>query len=97
MELSFFTPLLKDGAESVSGGVAINNEGLLETGLSENGSGANGIDKSVKCSFVFVIPMKSATFGTMGDEGVEWGGEHTKVANVHAVKVEETEKGAELS
>ena len=43
MKLAFLTPLLKDGAQSVSRGVAINNEGFLETWLSENWSGANSI------------------------------------------------------
>ena len=93
MELAFFTPLLKDGAKSVSGGVAIDKEGLFETGLSEDGGSANGVDESVKRSFVFIIPMEPAAFGTMGNECVEWGGEHTKVAYIHAIKVEETEEG----
>ena len=93
MELAFLTPLLKDGAQSVSGGVAINNEGFIETGLSKNRGGANGVDKSVKRSFVLVIPVVSATFGAVGDECIKWDGEHTKIANVHAVEIEKTEKG----
>ena len=34
MELAFLIPLLKDGAYSVSGGVAINRKLVLESGLS---------------------------------------------------------------
>ena len=34
MELAFLIPLLKDGADSVSGGVAINRELVFESGLS---------------------------------------------------------------
>ena len=33
MELAFLIPLLKDGANSVSGGVAIDRESVLESGL----------------------------------------------------------------
>ena len=34
MELAFLIPLLKDGANSVSGGVAIDRESVFESGLS---------------------------------------------------------------
>ena len=34
VELAFLIPLLKDGANSVSGGVAINRELIFKTGLS---------------------------------------------------------------
>ena len=34
VELAFLIPLLKDGANSVSGGVAINRESVFKTGLS---------------------------------------------------------------
>ena len=34
VELAFLIPLLKDGADSVSGGVAINRESFFKTGLS---------------------------------------------------------------
>ena len=34
MELAFLIPLLKDGADSVSGGVAIDRESVFESGLS---------------------------------------------------------------
>jgi hypothetical protein len=34
VELAFLIPLLKDGANSVSGGVAINDKLVFETGLS---------------------------------------------------------------
>ena len=34
VELAFLIPLLKDGANSVSGGVAIDRESIFESGLS---------------------------------------------------------------
>ena len=43
MELAFLIPLLKDSANSVSGGVAIDGELVLESGLSQNRGGANGV------------------------------------------------------
>ena len=43
MELAFLIPLLKDGANSVSGGVAIDHESVLESGLSQDGGSANGV------------------------------------------------------
>ena len=92
MKLAFLTPLLKDGAKSVSRGVAINNEGFLEAWLSENRSGANGVNESIKRGFMFVVPVESAAFSTMGDQRIERGGKHAKVANIHAVEVEKTEK-----
>ena len=94
MKLAFLTPLLKDGTKSVSGGVAINNEGFLEAWLSENWSGANSVNESIKRGFMFVVPVESATFSTMGDEHIEWGREHTEVMDIHAVKVEKTEESA---
>ena len=94
MELAFLTPLLKNGAESIGGGVAINNKGFLEAWLSENGSSANGVDESIKCSFVFIIPVESAAFSTVSDERVEQGSEHAEVANIHSVKVEKAKKSA---
>ena len=94
MELAFLTPLLKNGTKSVSGGVAINNEGFLEAWLSENGSGANSVDERVERGFVFIIPVESATFSAVGDERIERGGEHAEIANIHSVEVEKTKKGA---
>ena len=43
MELAFLIPLLKDGADSISGGVAINRELVLESGLSQDGGGADSV------------------------------------------------------
>ena len=94
MELAFFTPLLKNSAESISGGVAINNERFFEAWLLENRRGANSVDKSVKRGFVFIVPVKSAAFSAVGDKRVEWGGEHAEVVNIHLVEVEKTEKHA---
>ena len=94
MELAFLTLLLKDGADSVSGGVAINNERVLESGLAKDRGRANGIHKGLKGGFVFVFPMKFATFGTERDECVEGSGQSAEISNVHAVEVEETEEGS---
>ena len=71
MELAFFTLLLKDGANSISRGVAIYDEWVLETRLSEDRGGTNGIYERLKGAFVFVVPMKFATFRAECDEGVE--------------------------
>ena len=43
MELAFLIPLLKDGAYSVGGGVAIDRESVFESGLSQDGGGTNRI------------------------------------------------------
>ena len=74
MELAFLTLLLKDGADSVSGGVAIDYKRIFEAGLSKDRSGANGVDECLKGRFVFVFPMEFATLGTECDEGIKGGG-----------------------
>ena len=43
MELAFLIPLLKDGADSVSGGVTVNCELVLEPGLSQDRGGTNRV------------------------------------------------------
>ena len=43
MELAFFTLLLKDGADRVSGGVAINDEWFFKTRLSKDRGCADSI------------------------------------------------------
>ena len=90
MELAFLTPLLKNGAESIGRGIAINNKRFLETRLAENGGGTHRINESIKRSFVFVVPVEFAPFRTVGNECIKRGGQHAKVANVHLVKVEKT-------
>ena len=97
MELAFLTPLLKDGANSVGGGIAINYKGFVEAGLSKDGSSADSVDEGVERGFMFIIPMESASLHAMGDEGVKWGSKHTEIANVHAIKVEEAEKGMQFA
>ena len=67
MELAFLTPLLKDGANRISRGVAINNEGVLKTWLSKNGCCADGVDKGLKGRFVFMIPMCYDSFPLLLD------------------------------
>ena len=74
MELAFLTLLLKDGADCVSGGVAINYEQVLEMRLTKNGGRTNGIDKCLKGGFVLVFPIELTTLGAEGDERVERGG-----------------------
>jgi hypothetical protein len=66
----------------------------LEARLSKNRGGADSVNQSVKCAFVFIIPIEAAPFSTMSDECVERGGEHAKVVDIHAIKVEETEERA---
>ena len=51
MELAFLIPLLKDGADSVGGGVAVDRESIFEAGLSQDGGGANRVDQGVECGF----------------------------------------------
>ena len=91
MELAFLTLLLKDGADRVSGCVAINNKGVFKARLTKDGSSAYSINKSLEGGFVLVFPMKLATFGTKGDECVKRGGEHTEVPNIHAIEIEEAQ------
>jgi hypothetical protein len=74
VELAFLTLLLKDGADGVSGGVAINNERVLEARLTKDRGRADGIHKCLKGGFVFVFPMKFATLGAKRDERVKGGG-----------------------
>ena len=71
MELAFLTPLLKNGAKSISGGVAINDERFFKTWLTEDGSGANSVHKSIEGRFMFVIPVELAPSSAKGDECVD--------------------------
>jgi hypothetical protein len=74
VELAFLTLLLKDGADSISRGVAVDHKGVVETRLVEDGGRANGIDKGLKSGFVFVFPMESTPLGTKCDKRVKRGG-----------------------
>ena len=94
MELAFLTLLLKDGANCVGRGVAINDEGVLEAGLAKDRGCTHGIDESLEGSFVFVFPIKFAALGTESYEGIKGSGEHAEVSNVHAVKIEEAKECA---
>jgi hypothetical protein len=93
VELAFLTPLLKNSAESVGRGVAIDDKGFLKTWLLEDGGGAYRVNEGVKRGFVFILPVKSASFGAVGNECIKWGGEHAEIANIHAIEVEKSEKG----
>ena len=88
MELAFLTLLSKDGAKSVSRGVAIDNEGFIKTGLTKDRGGTDGVDESIERRFMFVIPVKSAPFCAVSDEGIQRGSEHAEIADIHVVEVE---------
>ena len=90
MELAFLTLLLKDGADSVSGGVAIDNEGIFEAGLAEDRGRTNSINKRLKGRFVFIFPVEFATLSAKRDKCIERGSEGAKIPNVHAIEIEET-------
>ena len=97
MELAFLTPLLKDSADSVSGGVAIYDERVLKTWLTKNGGRTDGVDKGLEGGFVLVFPMKMTTFRIVSDQSVEWCGEHTEIADIHVVEIKESKKGTQFS
>ena len=97
MELAFLTLLLKDGADSVSGGVAINNKRIFESGLTKDRGRANSVHKGLKGGFVFVFPMEFATFGAKRDKCIERGGQSAEIPNVHAIEVEETEESPQFT
>ena len=88
MELAFLTLLLKDGADSVSRGVAINDEGVIETGLTKDWSRTNSVDEHLEGRLVFLFPVEFAAFRAKRNKSVKGGGQNTKVSDVHAVKVE---------
>ena len=90
MELAFFTPLLKDSANSVSGGVAIKDEGVLKTRLVQNRGHTDCVDKSLKGGFMFGFPMETAASCAVSNESVEWCSDHAEITNVHPIEVEET-------
>jgi hypothetical protein len=94
MELAFLTPLLKNGAESVSGGIAINDKGFLKAWLAKDGGGANRIDEGVKHGSMFIVPVELATLSAMGHERVKRGGEHAKTVDIHSVEIEKAKKSA---
>jgi hypothetical protein len=90
VELAFLTLLLKDSADSVGGGVAINYKWVLKMGLSKDRGRTNGIDECLEGRFVFIFPMKFATLSAECNECIEGGGQQTEVPDVHAIKVEKT-------
>ena len=94
MELAFLTLLLKDGADSVCGGVAIDDEWVIKTWLTKDRGHAHCVDEGLKGGLVFLFPMEFTSFSAMCNEHIEGGGQETKVSNVHAIKVEETQKRA---
>ena len=96
MELAFLTPLLKDGADCVGGGVTIDDEGIFEARLMKDWGGANSVDKGLEGGLMFVVPMEAAALRTVGNQHIEWGREHAEILNVHAVEIEETEKSMQL-
>ena len=87
VELAFLIPLLKDGAESVSGGVTIKDELVLESGLAQNGGSADGVHQGVESCFEFVVPVKLPSFHAVSDECVERCSQHAKSMDVHAIEI----------
>ena len=92
VELAFLIPLLKDGANSVSGGVTINRELVLKPGLSQNGGGPNSIYQGVECGFKLIVPVKLPSLGAMSNKCIERCGQHAKIVNIHAIEIQEAEE-----
>ena len=92
VELAFLIPLLKDGTDGVSGGVAINHKSLFKTGLMQDGGRANGIHQRVKSGLEFVVPIKLPSSRAVSDECIERCGQHAEISNVHAIKIQEAEE-----
>ena len=94
VELAFLIPLLKDGADSVSRGIAINRKLVFEPGLSQDGGGAHRIHKGVECCFVFVIPIKLPSFRAVSYQRIERCSQHAKSTDIHAIEVQEAEESS---
>ena len=92
MELAFLIPLLKDGADSVGGGVAINYELVFKPRLSQDRGGADGVDQSMERCFEFLVPVKLPSLGAVSDECVERCGQHAEIANIHAIEIQEADE-----
>ena len=92
MELAFLIPLLKDGADSVGRGVAINRELVFKAGLSQDQGGAHRINEGIKCCFVFVVPIKLPPFHAVSHQRVEGCGQHAKSTDIHAIKIQEAKE-----
>ena len=73
MELAFLTLLLKDGADSISGGVAIDDEGVIKTGLMKDWSHTNSVDEHLEGGFVFLFPVEFAAFRAKRNKSVKGG------------------------
>ena len=87
MELAFLISLLKDGANSVSGGVAIDCESVLEAGLSQDGGSANHIHQGVESCFEFIVPIELPPSRAVSDECVKGCSQHAKSTDVHAIEI----------
>ena len=87
VELAFLIPLLKDGANSVSGGVAIDRETVLESGLSQDRGGTNRIHQGVERGFKFVVPVKLPSFRAVSDKRIKRCGQHAEISDIHAIKI----------
>ena len=94
MELAFLTPLLKDGADSIGRGIAIDDKGVFKLWLMKDRGHTNSIDKGLEGGLVLIFPVKATSFCAMGHQSIKWCGKHTEVINVHSVEIEEPEKGA---
>ena len=89
MELAFLTLLLKDGANCVSRSVTINDEGIFKSWLAKDRGCANRVNKSLESGLVLIFPMEMTTFRAVGDKSIERRREHTEIANVHSIEIEE--------
>ena len=92
VELAFLIPLLKDGADSVGGGIAINRELVFKLGLSQDWGGTHHIHKGVECRFMFIVPIKLPSFHAVGHQCVERCGQHAESADIHAIEIQEAEE-----
>ena len=96
MELAFLTPLLKDGADSISGGVTIDDESFLKTWLTKDGGRADSVDEGLEGGFVLIFPKKTAALHTVCDQGIEQCGKHTEIVDIHVIEVKESKESTQL-
>ena len=71
MELAFLIPLLKDSANSIGGGIAVDHELIFKSGLSQNRGSANSVYKGVERHLMFIIPIEFPPFCAESDECIE--------------------------
>jgi hypothetical protein len=87
VELIFLIPLLKDGANSESRGITVDNELVFELGLTQDGGSADSVNESSERCFMFVIPIKLPSLRTMSYKRVERCGQDAKSTDIHPIEV----------